>query len=1024
MSPSGQKYKVKLNSGRVLGPIDLDRIRALIRKNQILGVEVARKYPEGEWQNINAISEIADLLLENIVGVKPNANQTVASDEVVDPLMATRILPENIAKEKSGGIRNEEALPVSEVSEKSIKPGKTKTVTSGTSDGKSRPTQSTQDTDNEATRVFLPRVAESNPDILDGASAEESLPALPALLEEEGQSDHSKAMLLKSVTPENRKIADEQTILFSRNQGLAASVMSGGNSPRKDLIKKVVLGIVMGIIGYQVFLADTDTKPQLKYETVRPYLPRLRDDKKADSAESAKVYEEGIKYYVTDTVVGYTLAVQKLQTAASLDPGNVKALSFLASSYLNLIDSTTKDENYFSVITKLIDLARSKGVDLPEIVIADVEFYLTVHKPEAAQSRIVEYTKSHETFGFDMFYYLALSLYARGDFQAAANYISQYPEKKAFSPKIFYLKGEIAEKLNDPTAAFQEYEKAVRFNKNHAKSHLKLAELLSAQGKLREAAPHLEFIVTHPGYLSPKHLAQGYFLHAQLSELGQKWDVALADVERSVRLDHENHSYLLELYTLRAKAGSESDQAKKEAKMYYRLGEGEKLLKVGKYQEALVQFLAARQANDASAIPLVKIGDMFRHMHDLVNAKANYKAASVRAPNNIEVWSRYMELLIESYEWDEAQRAMNRFRGLPVNQSSIDKAAADMYEKQDRFSEAQLFYRKAMARDAVDSEVYIAYARSLMATKNYKEAPFFFSLALRFDPLNSDALIGIAKCIANTESVERAIHLLQDELQKGFSAKAELLAAVAELQIQQGDWELAQQTVDQARAANPDYAFPWKLQALIELNKEGIDKKALDQALYAYKAYSDRNQSDPTGYLERYRIYIRKTEYEKASDELEKIYAIYPKYPNLHYFKGLLYSMMGNQPQAIQEYNTELGNNPGNAGAMLALGQTYLKSGSPDEALKIFTKAMQAAPKSSEARQQAAWSNYLLKNYAAAVALYNSAIAIDTGNPILYKRLGLAYRDMGDEVNAGAAFKKYLLMEPDAVDRFEFERYR
>ena len=57
----------------------------------------------------------------------------------------------------------------------------------------------------------------------------------------------------------------------------------------------------------------------------------------------------------------------------------------LASTYLNLIDSSNKDENYFSVISKLIDMTRAKSMDLTETVIADVEFFVTVNKAEAAR---------------------------------------------------------------------------------------------------------------------------------------------------------------------------------------------------------------------------------------------------------------------------------------------------------------------------------------------------------------------------------------------------------------------------------------------------------------------------------------------------------------------------------------------------------------------------------------------------------------------------------------------------------------
>src|SRR5262249_28089348 len=158
----------------------------------------------------------------------------------------------------------------------------------------------------------------------------------------------------------------------------------------------------------------------------------------------------------------------------------------------------------------------------------------------------------------------------------------------------------------------------------------------------------------------------------------------------------------------------------------------------------------AREANDRSPVPLVEIGDMFARRHQMDNARQNYKLATERAPNDIGVWSKYIDVLIQSYEWEEATKAMDKFRALPVPQSAIDKAAADMYEKQGLHADAQRLYKEAMQRDVIDPAVYIAFAKSLMATRNFKEAPFFFALALRFDPLNVDAIVGTAKCIAAT----------------------------------------------------------------------------------------------------------------------------------------------------------------------------------------------------------------------------------------------------------------------------------
>ncbi|CAM6054719.1 unnamed protein product [Sphagnum tenellum] len=821
-------------------------------------------------------------------------------------------------------------------------------------------------------------------------------------------------------------VAEEKTVVFQKPKGFfSVKKLNGGE--RRKVIRKVLLYLALAVSAYLFYFDESDDNPSYHFSPVHPQLPSVIQGQ-SDPLKSDELYKVAMKDYLADTALGYRQAESKLREALSYNISNVKALAMLASCYINLIDSSNKDENYFAVLTRLIDMSREKSVDLAETVIADVEFYLTVGKSEVAQRRIVEYTQTHASFGVEMFYYLALAFHSRGDENSAVKYLSLIPSDKVFSSKIYYLRGQVAEALNDFESAKKEYKNAIAFNRTHGRSHLHLAQLLYKLGSIKEAEPQIEFLVSHLNLFPPREQASAFYLHAIFAELGKRSQAALRDMERAVALDPDNHDYLLELYTLRARLSKgggpegQDDKVKLQniAKMYYFLGEGEKLIQQGKYQDALVPFLQARQANDASYLPLVKMGDMFNNINDVENARINYKLASDRAPNNISVWSRYIDSLIQSYEWDEASKAMDRFRKLPVSQSSIDKAAADMNQKQGHPLEAQVFYKKAMSREGIDSSVYAAYARSLMSTRNFKDAPFFFSLALRFDPLNASIKVDIAKCLAETESIERAIGMLQEEMARSKEPRPEYLAAIAEFQMQKGSWEEAKYNIAQAMQIAPNYAYPWKLQAQIFMNQEASDKTALDKALAAFSSYSERNHSDPTGYLERYKIFARRAEFEKAKGELEKIFAIYPKYPNSHYFMGALYSLEGNHRVAADEFKRELENNPESFQSLLAYGRELMELNQPDNALGQFRKAMEVNPRSPDAKQEAGWANLALKNYQAAVSLIRGAIELDQGNPLLYKRLGLVYRSMNDLTSACSAFKKYLEMEPDAADKADF----
>ncbi len=1027
---------MKHHSGRILGPLDLERLKKLIQKNQITGVELAKEYPDGIWQDINRIPEIAELLLGKAAGSLESSRATLKSEQssyrpilgsTKEQFAPTVVLPTTIPETLEG-------TRESEKSESGATGATGATIEQKPDFGvvEKRPVDE-KPPDVDATRVVVEDddrtwIATEETRTVIATAEERAQAAIDAKLVRSGDfqsGNYQESPLPDTLADEKfKRIVQEATIALNR-PGLSPAKKRFRLPPRKEMLRIVLIAAALGYFGYDSFLKEErDGAAEIlkKAQSFRPSLPKITNAK-PNSKLSQQLYDEGIRHFMLDHVLGYKASAIRFSQAVTADPENLKAYAMLASAYVNLIDTSTKDETFFSVISQLIETAKAKGIELPEIVIAEVEFLTVTGRPDAAVQKIVDYTKGRPSFDPSLFIYIAEAFLAKNKPQDASKYINNFPDHRAWSPRIFYLRGRITEELGDAAAATEQYDKALKGWPTHARSRLRKVYLAWKGGSISKSGSDLEKLLKNPDFLAPKDLAQAYYLLSQFHSVNQNFEGGLGAVEKALKLDRSNRDYLLEYYTLQGRAGGSVANAKNEARMYLFLSSGESLLKEGKTSDALAQFLLARAENPKSIAPLVKIGDMFLQLNDLINARLNYQKAAEMAPNSIEVWSKYISVLIQSYEWDEAQKAMDKFRKLPVSQSSIDKAAGDMYAKQSRFLEASTFYRKAMSRETIDPDVYIAYGKILLAVKSYKDAPFFFALARRFDPLNPEPVILTSKAVAEIEGLDAGIQYLQDELQRGSVARAELSAAIAELEIKKGQWSVAQTFIDQARQANPDYAYPWKLQAQIFLNDENTDKKALDRALEAFKSYSDRNASDPSGYLERYRIFMKKAQFEKAEIELNKIYAIYPKYPNLHYYKGIMYSNMANHKVAAEEYIAELKNNPNSVPTLIALGKALIELGDGKGALTHLAKAMGMQPQNQEAKLHAAVANQKMKNYPGAIALFQTAISLDPGNPLLYKRMGECYRDMGDMISARTAFQKYLQMEPDASDKAEIERY-
>jgi tetratricopeptide (TPR) repeat protein len=974
-------YKVQHHTGRILGPIDLDRIRRLIRKRQLDGTEIARRYPDGNWLTINAFPEISELFLLN------------AQDKLSDPLDSNQTSYQPILSNPS--LQETVLLPQEIEAQDDL----SKTILASP--------------ENELTEHISH---------LEDKTTVQAVTAKVAIPQE---VELEKSSFIEKVDQVNyrrraRRVAEAKTIFIETPKGLRKFLLLGP----KNILKILVLSLALYWVADD-FLKEDDVKvvdPLEKLIKIRPKLPNLTI-KNPNPQKSNQHFLAAYKEYNLDNVYSYQKAITELNKAIQADPENVRALALLASCYLNVIDATNKDETYFTVVTKLIDLSRSKKVDTTETVVADVEFLLSTHRYQAAVNRITEYTKRDPKFDPEMFYYIALAYYQKGDSIQAAKYLTYLPDHKAFSPKIFFLRGRVAEGLKDPVAAKQSYERAIKMSPDHAASRLSLVRLAVEQGEIKEVKGEINTLIKKPGLLVPLDLARTYYFLGRLEEVQDSWKMASQAFYRAIKLDRFNHDYWLEYYTSLSKQQEIGKKAASEAKMYFFLGEGEKAFKRGEMNDALNYFLQAKNSKPNAFLAYSKLGDFFSYRKDYINARINYEGATKLAPTDPDIWSRYIEVLIQNFEWEEAQKAMDKFRRMNISQSFIDKAAGDLYVKQGRLEEAQVFYKRAMQRESIDPEVYIAYGRSLIASKQYADAPFFFALARRFDPVGTEPVLLTAQAVAFSESIDSGIRILQDELQSGSLPRAELLSGIADLLIRKGQWEKADAYVEQAKTADPDLPTPWRLQAKIYLNQEGVVKDATEKALDAYNSFIERNPSDSTGYYEKYHIFMSQARFEEAQGELDKLTSLYPKYPNLHFFRGSLFSKMANFKAAAVEFELEIKHNPQSIGAYLEHGKALLELKDYAGAVGPLTTSMSLAPKLAEPKMMAAIANHKLKNFQGAIALFQAAVLLDPGNPVLYKRMGECYRDMGDTMSARAAFKKYIQMEPDAPDRAQYLRY-
>jgi tetratricopeptide (TPR) repeat protein len=760
-------------------------------------------------------------------------------------------------------------------------------------------------------------------------------------------------------------------------------------------------------------------------QPIRPKLPSS-EGLKADPITSGKAYQLGIKPYYQDTVAGYRKAAAFFHESLKYDGQNVNALAMLASCYLNMMESSNQDENTFAVISKLIDLSKVKDAVTVETLIAELEFLIASRRYDSAMQKLTEYAKITSNLDARIFYYLGLVLHLKGDNAGAIQNLNMIPVNNFPVPKLFHLLGRLYEQNGQLDEAAAEFKRALKYNKQHAKSLLGLIRVFEKRGNLKSksAVTMVEFLYASPSLQTPSEFIETLHLRSKIALLFKKQEVAIKSLAEAIQINPKNEELKLEFYALASQA-SKSKKFGNLAKMYSLVLEGEGFAKEGKTHEAIVMFIKAKDEYPKSSIPTEKMGDLFYRMGEYTKSLKNYKDALKINPKDKTVVVKMVDSAIKSQDFEEAQKTLAKYKTDPKMKSSIDRLAGDLAAKQGFDRQAIEFYLKAMKRDTIDTDVYSAYAEILRKNERYKDAQFFYSIAQKYDPQSRDAILGAAKCLLKTDGLKNAVSRIQDELSRSPKVRADLLSAIAEIYLMGNNQELALNFAEQAIEADADYPESYRIKSMVYLEKmNSMQKDAKKNALQTLKEYAERKPVDTFGYLKRFEIFIKDSDFEKATEELNRIFEISPRFPELHYKRAVMYVRMGKIKDSLMELDEELKISPKSIKALDERGNVLVKMNQLDEAMKSYTRSMELEPRNPDSKLGAGYVSYLKRQFNSAIALYQSALSLDKGNPEIHKRLGQAYRDSGDQAKAAQYFRNYLDLAPDAPDRADYDKYR
>lgn len=124
--------------------------------------------------------------------------------------------------------------------------------------------------------------------------------------------------------------------------------------------------------------------------------------------------------------------------------------------------------------------------------------------------------------------------------------------------------------------------------------------------------------------------------------------------------------------------------------------------------------------------------------------------------------------------------------------------------------------------------------------------------------------------------------------------------------------------------------------------------------------------------------------------------------------------------------NFQLDQEPRTATAWNDLGEAFMKTGSVDEAIHAFQKAIELEPEAGAAYDNLAWALASQNKFDEAVPLFQKSIDLLPDNKdkaAVWNRLGNAFRKLNDYDNAIKAYQKAVVLADEGVDLLTRTRF-
>lgn len=1058
------KYRIRLKTGRVIGPFDEKQLHELRAKGHIQGKEEAQIFPTGNWAPISSFDFFSNLMDENKTNV---VNHAPKEDTFIIDL--SKIRNEKNIKEIEK-IDIEEHTPVESITE---------TIQIQKTDSKPRPVE----TNNTKFELELDQLIEKNDDEeknevdleLDNLGedtsdktalnpiAQQDLARLKKLKEAEEkrikdeeerknreleerrkseqaikliEADESTQMIvLDQIKHELIQVAQEEEKAISkaekdikkkkRKEEEAKRKEEDDEEENEELEKKKKLkkyAIIGGFLLFIAFMFPNDDKPQKPpFVHVEPVIEFPVPFDKADNAKAQVDYQKALIAFSQADYPNLVKAGQLLKSAYENNIEDENIIGMLVRVYAEQLKYSREDkQTNAQIIFNLIQAKRPFLAKNANGVIGMNIFYMTIQKPEAAADVVSKYLKLYpKNVTEDLFAVYLNTLLKLGRLDMAKQFsqaLLKAPKKNRYTLDSLILLSE----LNQENEKVIEYiDEGIKTYPNLVGFYLRRSFLYLKDKKLNEAQKYLQKVEDLNFEQNEIDRAQFFEILGML--LAAKGDVKTATemIKKSLAIDDSNEMRM-RLADLQGSDDpqNETDKLIAESKAIKLLIEAKDFFEKRSYELALSY---AARATDVlpGFIPAelylakvqLRLGLAKQALLTLENLVKKY-------PDDQKINLALIDAYIETYKFYDAKNRIGVLSGTDFKHSyEFASLNGRLYLKMGDPLQAINWFRNSMSINPLnDKDIYLL-AELLIKRANFDAAKVLLNKCMELDPTNIDYRISYSKIVYEQQDDLAAIGYLLG-LMEEFGENPKVMAEIAIFYYRAGkikDFQAYKEKLEKLPTKDKSlYEFLIKAALLDERFNEIPD--LVENLLRIEPGELEAMMTVGRVLFEDGKLIEAAKWFKRLQDKLET-------YPKVKYYIAKIKYLSKDYDEALKDIELDLKANGDNDADLCLMAQIYVEKGDLVTAENLFKRAQKINPKAFDSLVGLADISTKRNNFDLALDLYKKAMKEKTDEPVVHKKIGDVYRLLGQGALAVEAYKLYLEMNPEASDKAQIESY-